>query len=105
MKYIDEGLEKLEPVEIKNGTEKTVNIKQKPFEYIDTEGHDLLKMEKKVKLNKNLIAPVKKGEQVGEMEYYIEGEKLGSTSIVAVENISKMNYKTAVEDVLNMLFL
>lgn len=105
MKYIDEGLEKLESVEIKNGTEKTVNIKQEPFEYIDTEGHDLLKIEKKIKINKKITAPIKSGEQVGEMEYYIGDERLGSTPIVAIESIGKMNYKTAIEDIINMLFL
>ena len=105
MKYIDEGLEKLEPVEIQNGTEKTVHVKQEPFQYIDTEGNDLLKIEKKIKVNKNLTAPIKEGEQVGEMEYYIGEKRLGSTAIIATESVEKMNYKTAVEDIIDKLAL
>lgn len=105
MKYIDEGLEKIKPIEIKNGTEKTIKIKQEPFEYIDIEGRDLLKIEKKIKIKKKLTAPIKTGEQVGEMEYYIGEEKLGSTPIVATQTIEKMNYKTALENSLERLFL
>ena len=105
MKYIDDGLENLEPIEIKNGTEKTIKIKQEPFEYIDIEGHDLLKIEKKIKINKKLTAPIKTGEQVGEMEYYIGEEKLGSTPIIATQTIEKMNYKTALGNSLERLFL
>lgn len=105
MKYIDEGLEKIKPIEIKNGTEKTIKIKQEPFEYIDIEGRDLLKIEKKIKIKKKLTAPIKTGEQVGEMEYYIGEEKLGSTPIIATQTIEKMNYKTALENSLERLFL
>ncbi len=105
IKYYDEGLEKIEPVKIKNGTEKTVEVKQEPFEYIDTEGHDLLKIEKKIKLNKNIKAPIKKGDQIGEMKYYIDDEMLGASPIITTNNVEKMNYLTAVELILEKVFL
>lgn len=104
-KYMDEGLQSIEPVSVKNGVEDTVPAKQEPFEYIDTEGQDLLQIEKKVVLKKNLKAPIQAGDQVGEMEYYIADKKLGSTPIVATKGVDKMNYKAALEETLDKLFL
>lgn len=104
-KYIDEGLEQLSPAAVRNGVEKSVPVKQESFSYIDTAGRDLLQIEKKAVMQKNLKAPIKAGDQVGEMEYYIGEEKLGSTPIVATQNIEKMNYRAALEEALDTLFL
>lgn len=104
-KYVDEGLEQLEPASVQNGVADSVPIEQEAFEYIDTEGRELLQIEKKAVIENKLKAPIKKGAVVGEMEYYIGEEKLGSTPIIATQDVEKMNYKAALEEALDTLFL
>ena len=50
-------------------------------------------------------APVKKGQKVGEVGYYLEEQKIGSVDIVAEETVEKMNYQSAVSDTLEEFLL
>ena len=53
------------------------------FRYLDTEGKNLSQIEKKIVYMKNLQAPVKKGDIVGEAQYLLDGKVIGKTDIVA----------------------
>lgn len=106
MKYIDEGIGAISPVSVTKGVEKEVHVKQAgPFNYIDTTGADLGNIKKKNVVNDNIKAPVKKGDKVGEVEYYLGDEKIGSVDIVASEGVEKIDYKNALEDALEGFFL
>jgi len=105
MKYVDDGGMQVHKLPIKNGIEKEINAVQEPFSYVDTEGHDLMNIERKLKPDDKLTAPVKKGDKVGEMIYYIDGEKIGSALLISTQTIDKMNYKKALENTLDLLFL
>ena len=48
----------------------------------------------------NEIAPLKKGEKVGETMYYLNGKRIGSVDIITTEEIEKQNYRSALENVL-----
>ena len=106
MKYIDDGSGRLDPVPVASGEEKEVPVKQaEPFQYIDVEGADLSKIEKKIITQGDVAAPVKEGDKVGEVVYSINGTKIGSVAIVATVGVKKMSYKKAVENALEVLFL
>lgn len=106
MKYTDEGLEAIKPAEVEKGVESEVQVAQaEPFQYIDTSGADLTKIEKKVEMKKSLKAPVKKGDKAGEMVYYLNGEEIGRADIVTTEDVDKMKYKNALEDALEKFFM
>ena len=46
-------------------------------------------MEKKIVYMKNLQAPVKKGDIVGEAQYLLDGKVVGKTDIVAAKSVKK----------------
>ena len=106
MKYVDEGIGRIDDVPVVHGREVSVEVKQeKAFQYIDTTGADLSAIEKKPTLNKSLEAPVKKGEKAGDMEYYLNGSKIGSVDIVTCKKVEKMNYRHALERALDCFFM
>ncbi len=75
-----------------NGKKDTVKVTSEGFSYVDTEGNDLSQVKAKVSLKKNIIAPVKKGDIVGLVEYELNGNKIGEADIVALESVDKADY-------------
>lgn len=45
-----------------------------------------------INLIQNLTAPVKQGDKVGEMDFYIAGNKVGTVAILANETVEKQNF-------------
>lgn len=48
-----------------------------------------------VNLEKTLVAPVKKGDNVGTIDFYLNGEQIGQLNVTATENVAKLNFLTA----------
>ena len=100
-KYTEKEQKKISPVEVRGGREKQVKVRQQgAFTYVDTTGADLTKIENKTRKDKNVKAPLKKGEKVGETMYYLNGKRIGSIDIITTEEIEKQNYRSALENVL-----
>ena len=47
------------------------------FQYIDTTGANLSGMKRKIEIDQEKQAPVKKGEKVGTVTYLLNGKKIG----------------------------
>ena len=108
-KYTEKEQKKISPVEVRGGTEKEVKVRQKDtFTYVDTTGADLSKIKSKTRKDKNIKAPLKKGEKVGETVgetvYYLDRKKIGARDIVTTEKVEKQNYGSALENVLEEYF-
>ena len=104
-KYTEKEQKKISPVEVRGGTEKEVKVRQKStFTYVDTTGADLSKIKSKTRKDKNVKAPLKKGEKVGETVYYLDRKKIGARDIVTTEKVEKQNYGSALENVLEEYF-
>lgn len=105
-KYQEKKLKKIAPVTVRGGVEKQVNVCQNDtFRYVDTTGADLTKIKRKIKKQKEVKAPIKKGQKIGKVVYYLNGGKIGEREIVAEENVEKLNYRTALEKVLGEYML
>lgn len=74
-----------------------------PFIYVDTDGRDLTKVDKKIE-KKMLVAPVKKDEIIGEIKYSIDGIEIGHIDIYAKENVERRNYIDSVKMVIEEMF-
>lgn len=74
------------------------------FSYLDTEGKSLSKIEKKIQLKESVEAPVTKGMKAGEIQYYLEDEKIGSIDLVFSQNIEKARYIDYLKMVLEKFF-
>lgn len=103
--YEDPNEEKLPPLTVKGGVEDTVAlVYQGPFRYLDTEGQALSNIEKKIVLPENLEAPVQEGEAVGEAVYLLNGNRIGSVSVLAGQNVDKAVYKDYLQKVWRMFY-
>ncbi|MCI9269667.1 MAG: D-alanyl-D-alanine carboxypeptidase [Dorea sp.] len=106
IKYMDEGIETIKPAKVEKGMETEVPVEQaEGFQYIDTAGADLSGIEKKPEMKKHLKAPVKQGDKVGEMVYFLNGKEIGRADIIAAEDVGKMKYKNALETALEKFFM
>ena len=55
---------------------------RKNFQYLSTDGKPIGEVERKLNLETQVQAPVKKGETAGTLEYYRDGQKLGEINIL-----------------------
>ena len=105
-KYQEETVKPVSPVSVRKGVEDEVKAAQEaPFSYVDTTGADLSTVERKVTLEKEVTAPVKQGDKVGEAKYYLGGEEIGKVDILATENIEKASYKSSMKKVAGLFML
>lgn len=88
--YLDENRDTPDPIPVKGGVKEEAVCKfAGEFRYLDTEGKNLSQIEKKIVYKKDLQAPVKKGDTVGEAQYLLDGKVIGKTDIVAAESVKK----------------
>ncbi len=103
--YNEETVPQVEVVSVERGIEKSVEAEQAmPFSYVDITGANLNSIERKVELEKELTAPIKAGQKIGEAKYYLNGKEIGSIEMVAKDDVAAMDYKTALLDVLENYF-
>lgn len=104
--YEEEKVPAVAPVDVRRGVEKQVNAVQKePFTYVDTTGADLQTIERKAVLKKEVKAPVKQGQKIGEAKYYLNGEEIGSVDILTTETVEEISYKSAMKDTAGLFLL
>lgn len=92
--YEDANEEKLPAIPVKGGVQEEAPLIYKgPFRYLDIAGSDLSSIEKTISLPSEIQAPVQRGDAVGEAVYKLNGERIGSVSILSDVTIEKAGYK------------
>lgn len=92
--YEDANADQLPSVPVKGGMLDELPIVYKePFRYLDIAGSDLGSIEKTISLPAEVRAPVKRGDAIGEAVYKLNGQRIGSVSILADVTIDKAGYK------------
>ena len=92
--YEDANEEKLPSIPVKGGVQEEAPLIYKgPFRYLDIAGSDLSSIEKTISLPPEIQAPVQRGDAVGEAVYKLNGERIGSVSILSDVTIEKAGYK------------
>ncbi len=103
--YEDKNEEQLPDLKVNGGVEDTITLScQGPFRYLDTEGQVLSGIEKKIVLPESVEAPVQEGEAVGEAVYLLNGNRIGSVSIVTGQAVCKATYKDYLQKVWRMFY-
>ena len=83
-------------VKIDGGVKEKVKCSpESDFNYLGMNGENLQSITKKIIKEKNVKASIKKGDVMGKYVYYIDGSEIGSTNIIAMENVKKMKYTNA----------
>ena len=102
--YIDEKMQSLPEVPVKKGKGKSVPlVYEKQFQYLNTDGETIGKVEKKLRIHREVKAPLKKGSQAGEMIYSADGKELGRVRILYARTIGQATYLDCVKELLKKL--
>ena len=72
---------------------------------MDTKGSNLTQIKRQVQLQKDIQAPIKKGQKLGVINYYLDKEKIGEIPVVASEDIDEINLKHALTKTLRTFLL
>lgn len=92
--YEDPNNEKLPSLPVKGGVqEEAALVYKEPFRYLDIKGSDLSTIEKTISLPEGVEAPINRGDAVGEAVYTMDGQRIGSVSILSDVTIEKAGYK------------
>ena len=91
--YTDENKDALPAQKVEGGVEEQVNLTYaEPFHYLDTAGNSLNDIEKEISLPEVIKAPVAEGDAIGEAVYKLNGNRIGSVSILAAKAVEKAEY-------------
>lgn len=98
--------DKLPEAAVKGGIENKVLCGYSgDFSYLSTTGENVDEIEKKIVLNEEITAPVKKGDKIGEAEYYLGDKKVGSVDILALESVDEAGFLSSLRKVIRLLWL
>ena len=102
--YIDRKLKELPKVLVRKGKKDTVPLKvEKQFKYLDTSGNPIGRISRKLRIHREVEAPVKKGAQAGELVYFSDGKEIGSVPILYDKTVPRITYKDCVKKILEIL--
>ena len=91
--FTDDNPPALSAVPVRGGTAQQITCRyEKNFSYVATSDLDESKIKKKLVMDDAVTAPVKKGQHIGSLDYYYDGTKLGSVSILSEENVPEAHY-------------
>ena len=98
--YIDKKMEALPEIPVRNGKKKTVSlVYEEQFHYLDTTGQNIGNVKRKLRIHREVKAPVKKNVLAGEMIYSVDGKELGRVRILYGENAGKATYPDCLKKV------
>ncbi len=82
------------PIKVEGGVEDQVDAEYSDsFTYLDTSGANLNQIEKEETAEQPVRAPVKKGDVLGRLTYFLDGKEIGSVDILAAEDVEKAGFQ------------
>jgi D-alanyl-D-alanine carboxypeptidase (penicillin-binding protein 5/6) len=91
--YRDDNSDLIKYIKVKGGESDQVKVMaEKAFTYVSTTEEGITGIKKDMVYNKKMVAPINKGDTIGEINYYINNNKIGTVNIIACENIKKAGY-------------
>lgn len=84
--------EEVQQVQVKKGLKPSINAIYKEDVKLLLKKGEKGKIERIAKIKEDLIAPVKAGEKIGEITYVISGNEVGTTDIVASNDVLKASF-------------
>jgi D-alanyl-D-alanine carboxypeptidase (penicillin-binding protein 5/6) len=81
----------LEPLKILRGVQNTLALSYEPTQAVVKKGAGA-KITAQFMLPESVPAPVKAGDEIGRIEYLLDGEVIASVPVTAAENVGKISY-------------
>ena len=103
--YKDEDMPVLDKQKVKNSLKEKIGVSyEQEFSYLSVNDKSLNNVEKKLNLKK-IVAPVKAGDSMGTIDYYIDGEKIGSVNIISDEDAAAADLKSYISMIFKEILL
>lgn len=83
--------EDLAPIPVEKGTAEKLHLEAGGASRVLVEKSRVAEVEKRITLPNEIKAPIARGDKIGEAEFSIGGEVVGTCDIVAAEDVAKMN--------------
>lgn len=91
--YTDKNDEEMPPISIRGGKQEWLGVEPEgEFRYLDVTGADFALVEKKYSFLEDIKAPVKQGDRVGDIEFFLQGKKIGSVAVLAKDSVENALY-------------
>lgn len=91
--YTDENKESLPNIPVSRGVVDEVPCRyENEFNYLDTEGKDIGNIQKEIRMNEEVKAPIVKGDTAGEAVYTLDGKEIGKVSILFEEDVAEAGF-------------
>lgn len=105
--YTDKNEELLKmELPVLRGKQDSVGIMaEKEYSQVLMKGENKEEITKEIVYKENLEAPVKKGDKVGEIKYYLKGKESGAVAILATEDIERAVFYDYFKKTLNRFFM
>lgn len=104
--YRDEGMKKEVRIAVKNGKKDFMFVEpDRRFIFLCDKAGTVKQIEKKIIWKKSIEAPIKKGETVGNIKYYLGKDEIGNISLLAKEKIEQATYKDYVCEMITRFLL
>lgn len=105
--YLDEEKDNVLPnLLVKGGKLEETGVKlSEAFSYVCIQDEKVDAIEKKVVYNQDIRAPIKKGDKLGEIQYYLSGEQIGTKNLISTLDIEKANYLDYLNKILERYFV
>ncbi len=87
---INQG-EKVESARVFKGKDELVDVQAKDNLFVVVEKGEEVKTNKKVQLNEEIVAPIKKGDKLGQLKVYQAGKLVGEVDLIAAYDVEKGN--------------
>ena len=95
----------LDPVEVKNGVEDSVNgVVLKPFSYVCLVGKDPSAIKKEITLMESVEAPINQNDEIGKITYILDGKIIGEVPITADKSVRKATFNDSILKILRRFF-
>ena len=92
--YEDERKVNLAKVPVRGGVDLETIVEYKDgFVYLDLEGNDLSQISKKELVPEFVEAPLKKGDKVGEVNYYLGEKQIGQVDLIVCQELQEAGFK------------
>lgn len=83
----------VEPLAINKGVEETITYKpEKTFSYVCLKDKNPENITREIVLNPDITAPIKENDKVGEINYYYNGELIGTVNLVSKQTVDKATF-------------
>jgi len=84
--------ESIENINVEKGINRSLTVAVKDEVKLPLREDERKLLERKVDLPKEVMAPVKKGQELGSVKWVLNGQELGRSSLIASEDIRRKNY-------------